>query len=129
MQKSLKRSDDNRLSKEQTHGIALLSVGTFLEYFDFMLHVHLAVVLNDLFFPKGDPKWDACIPALTFSSNFIFRPFGGLLFGYIGDLVGRKVTIILTTVLIAICCITVASLPTYAQIGILAPILLHLLPE
>ncbi len=123
MDHSKKKDVDDKLSKDQTHGIALLSLGTFLEYFDCMLHIHLAVVLNDLFFSQNN-RFTPFIPAFTFCSNFVLKPFGAILFGYLGDLLGRKVTIIIATTLMACCCVVVAALPTYAQIGITAPIVL-----
>lgn len=109
-----------KLNKEQKEAIGLLSVGTFLEYFDLMLYVHMAVVLNELFFPKTDPFTASLITAFSFCSIFVFRPFGALVFGYIGDNVGRKVTVVITTFLMSISCVIMATLPTYAQVGITA---------
>lgn len=80
----------------------------------------MAVVLNDLFFPKTDPHMAELISAMAFCSTFVFRPFGALLFGYLGDHVGRKATVVITTFMMAICCVTMANLPTYAQVGITA---------
>lgn len=109
-----------RLNKEQKGAIFLLQVGTFLEYFDLMLFVHMAVVLNEIFFPKFDPFTNSLLSAFTFCSTFVLKPIGALLFGYIGDKVGRKHTVIITTMLMAISCIIMANVPTYAQIGITA---------
>jgi len=107
-------------TRSQKEAIGLLQIGTFLEYFDLMLYVHMAVLLNELFFPKTDPHTASLITALAFCSTFILRPFGALLFGYIGDTIGRKTTVIITTTMMAISCMIMASLPTYAQIGISA---------
>ncbi|MBS0186410.1 MAG: MFS transporter, partial [Proteobacteria bacterium] len=82
--------------------------------------VHMAVLLNDLFFPKTDPKTASLLTAFAFCSTYLLRPFGALFFGYIGDHLGRKTTVIMTTMIMAISCIIMASLPTYAQIGITA---------
>lgn len=109
-----------RLNKEQKGAIFLLQIGTFLEYFDLMLFVHMAVVLNEIFFPKVDPVTRSFLSAFTFCSTFVLKPIGSLLFGYIGDKVGRKHTVILTTMIMAISCIIMANAPTYAQIGIAA---------
>ncbi len=79
-----------RLTKQQTEAVGLLSIGTFLEYFDLMLYVHMAVLLNDLFFPDYDQFTKKLLAALTFCSTYVLRPFGALLFGYIGDYIGRK---------------------------------------
>jgi MFS family permease len=108
------------LNREQKEAIGLLQIGTFLEYFDLMLYVHMAVLLNELFFPKTDPHTTSLLAALAFCSTYIFRPIGALIFGWLGDNIGRKSTIIITTVIMSISCIVMASLPTYAQIGIAA---------
>ncbi len=108
------------LTREQKQAVGLLSIGTFLEYFDLMLYVHLAVLLNELFFPKYDPFTTSLLSAAAFSSTYILRPFGALLFGYIGDYLGRKTVVIITTFLMGISCVIIATLPTYAQIGITA---------
>lgn len=110
----------HRLNKEQRGSIFLLQLGTFLEYFDLMLFVHMAVVLNELFFPKSDPLTASLLSAFSFCSTFAFKPLGALLFGYIGDRIGRKHTVVITTMLMAVSCIVMANVPTYAQIGILA---------
>jgi MFS family permease len=62
-----------------------------------MLFVHMAVVLNEIFFPKFDPFTNSLLSAFTFCSTFALKPIGALLFGYIGDKVGRKHTVIITT--------------------------------
>jgi MHS family proline/betaine transporter-like MFS transporter len=108
------------LSRSQKEAIGLLQIGTFLEYFDLMLYVHMAVLLNELFFPKADPHTAALLSAFAFCSTWVLRPFGALIFGWIGDNIGRKSTVILTTSMMAISCLIMANLPTYAQIGISA---------
>ncbi|MFP3017583.1 MAG: MFS transporter [Candidatus Tisiphia sp.] len=114
------QQEQRSLTKEQKSAVGLLSMGTFLEYFDLMLYVHMAVLLNELFFPKDDPHTTAIYSATAFCSSFVFRPVGALIFGYIGDNIGRKTTVIITTFIMALSCITMANLPTYAQIGITA---------
>ncbi len=114
------------LSKEQKQSIALLSIGSVLEYFDLMLYVHMAVVLNDIFFPQSGYFSKAQIAAFSFWSTHALRPLGAILFGRIGDLVGRKAAVIFSATVMAICCLTLAALPTYQQIGIVAPIVLTL---
>ncbi len=108
------------LNKAQKEAIGLLQIGTFLEYFDLMLYVHMAVLLNELFFPKTDPHTASLIVAFAFCSTYVLRPFGALVFGYIGDNIGRKATVILTTMMMSLSCIAMATVPTYAQIGITA---------
>jgi MFS family permease len=108
------------LSRDQKESIGLLQVGTFLEYFDLMLYVHMAVLLNEIFFPKSDPYTASILAATAFCSTFVFRPIGALIFGWIGDHIGRKPTIVITTAMMAISCLIMANLPTYAQVGIAA---------
>jgi MFS family permease len=108
------------LTREQKEAVGLLSIGTFLEYFDLMLYVHMAVLLNELFFPKTEPYTAKLLAAAAFCSTYLMRPFGTLIFGWIGDTIGRKATVVITTSMMALSCIVMASLPTYSQIGITA---------
>ncbi len=109
------------LSKqEQREAVGLLSIGSFLESFDLFLYVHMAVLLNDLFFPKVDPHTASLQQAFAYCATFALRPLGALLFGYIGDRIGRKATVVITTLMMATACLVMAILPTYAQIGITA---------
>ncbi len=108
------------LKPEQKEAIGLLSIGTFLEYFDLLLYVHMAVLLNDLFLPKSDPFTASLLSAFAFCSTYVLRPFGALLFGYIGDNIGRKATVVITTMMMSLSCLIMANLPTYSQLGITA---------
>ncbi len=108
------------LTNRQKESIGLLQIGTFFEYFDLMLYVHMAVFLNELFFPKTDAFTASLLAAFAFCSSFVFRPFGALLFGYIGDHIGRKQTVVLTSFLMSASCATMAFVPTYESIGIAA---------
>ena len=90
------------LNKEQGEAVALLSIGTFLEYFDLMIYIHMAVLLNELFFPKTDMHTAALLSAFAFCSTYLLRPVGAIVFGYIGDHVGRKVTVVITTTMMSI---------------------------
>jgi MHS family proline/betaine transporter-like MFS transporter len=108
------------LNREQKEAIGLLQIGTFLEYFDLMLYIHMAVVLNETFFPQTDTHTASLLAAFTFCITFVFRPIGALIFGWIGDHIGRKTTIIISTIMMSVSCIVMANLPTYAQIGISA---------
>ena len=74
-----------RISKSNfadTKSLTLIQIGAFLEYFDLYLYVHMADVLNEIFFPKTDPYTASLIAAFTFSSTYILRPIGALFFGY-----------------------------------------------
>jgi MHS family proline/betaine transporter-like MFS transporter len=108
------------LNRDQKEAIGLLQIGTFLEFFDLMLYIHMAVVLNEIFFPQTDPHSASLLGALAFCSTYVLRPVGALIFGWIGDNIGRKSTIVITTFIMSISCLTMANLPTYAQIGISA---------
>ncbi len=105
------------LTREQKESLGLLSIGTFLEYFDLMLYIHMAGVLNELFFEPTDPKTNSLMMSFAFCSTYVFRPIGALIFGRLGDTIGRKSTVIITTFMMAISCLVMANLPTYAQIG------------
>ena len=77
----------------------------------------MGVVLNELCCPKSDPRVEEFLYEVGFCSTYALRPVGALIFGNLGDTIGRKSTIILTTFIIAISCIVMANLPTYDQIG------------
>lgn len=106
-----------RLTKYQKEAGGLMLIGTFLEYFDLMLYIHMAVLLNYLFFPKQDPFTTSLFVSFTFCITYIFRPMGALLFGWLGDNIGRKTTVIITTFIMTISCSIMATLPTYVEIG------------
>jgi len=110
------------LRRDQKEAVGLLQIGTFLEYFDLMLYVHLSVLLNDLFFPKTDQRTAALLAAFAFCSTYVFRPVGALMFGYIGDYIGRKAAIIISTTMMAVSCFFMSILPTYAEVGIFASV-------
>lgn len=128
MKKYMQRSDGtfSSLTKGQKEAAGLLSVGTFLEYFDLMLYIHMAVLLNELFFPESNAFATSLVTAFTFCLTFILRPIGALFFGYIGDHVGRKTTVVITTFIMACTCLMIANLPTYTEIGIKASFIMIL---
>lgn len=108
------------LKREQKEAIALLYIGTFLEYFDLFLFIHMAGILGELFYPSANSQLGPMIPTIFFCVTFIFRPIGALFLGYIGDNLGRKPTVIISTCIMSMSCIIMASVPTYSQIGITA---------
>ena len=110
------------LSKTEKESIGLLQIGTFLEYFDFTLYVHMAVILNDVFFPKTDTYSKALLASFAFSMAYIVRPIGSFIFGILGDFWGRKSNIIMTTMMMSVSSFFLACMPTYAQIGFKASI-------
>ena len=117
---------NQKLTRQQKESVFLLSIGTFLEYFDLMLYMHMAVLLNDLFFPQDDPAVAKILGAFAFASTYMFRPIGGFIIGILGDKIGRKKTVMITTFVMAGCCLTMAALPTYAEIGITATVVMIL---
>ena len=105
--------------------ILAASVGSALEWYDFFLYgTAAALVFGDLFFPKSDPVVGTLLAFLTFGLGFVVRPVGGLLFGILGDRYGRKPVLVATLLMIGIGTTAIGLLPTYAQVGIWAPLLL-----
>jgi len=98
--------------------------GTFLEWYDFLTFATLAVVFGPLFFPSSDPNAGLLASLATFGVGMVVRPIGAALFGSMGDRIGRKPVFMITIVLMGLATLCVGFLPTYAQIGIGAPILL-----
>ena len=106
--------------------VALASViGATVEWYDFFLYgVVAGIVFNKLYFPASDPLVSTLLAYSTFAVGFVTRPLGGVIFGHFGDRIGRKSALILTLIIMGISTAGVAFVPTYAQIGIWAPILL-----
>ena len=98
--------------------------GTFLEWYDFLTFATLAVVLGPLFFPSSDPNTGLLASLATFGVGMVVRPIGSAFFGSLGDRIGRKPVFMITIALMGLATFCVGFLPTYTQIGILAPILL-----
>jgi MFS family permease len=98
--------------------------GTFLEWYDFLTFATLAVVFGPLFFPSSDPNTGLLASLATFGVGMVVRPIGSALFGSMGDRIGRKPVFMITIALMGIATVSVGFLPTYAQAGIWAPILL-----
>ena len=104
------------------------TVGTALEWYDFFIYgTAAALVFGDLFFSDAVPGAGTLIAFATFGVGFVARPFGGIIFGHLGDRIGRRETLIITTLLMGLSTGFIGLLPTYASIGIWAPILLVLL--
>src|SRR5688572_6105569 len=100
------------------------SLGTLFEWYDFYLYGSLAVFFGDLFFPPGNERAALLASLATFGAGFGVRPLGALVFGRIGDLIGRKYTFLVTIVTMGLSTALIGVLPTYARIGLLAPVLL-----
>lgn len=107
--------------------IAAASIGNFVEWFDFAAYGFLATILTREFFPSGDPTIGLLKTFAVFAVAFAFRPLGGLVFGVIGDRIGRKRTLALTILMMAGSTTLIGLLPTYASIGYWAPLLLTII--
>src|ERR1700730_11935740 len=108
--------------------IVASTVGTTIEWYDFFLYGTMAaLVFPSLFFPTSDPFVSQILAFSSFTVGFIARPLGGMLFGYLGDRVGRKSTLVATLLLMGISTVLVGLVPGYQEIGIAAPIILSLL--
>lgn len=104
------------------------AIGTTIEWYDFFLYgVATPLVLNKVFFPNFDPVAGTLLAYTTFFVGFVSRPIGGIIFGHYGDRIGRKTVLILTLLIMGIATFLIGLLPTYASIGIWAPIALLVL--
>src|ERR1700693_5683952 len=115
------------LEAKQRLVIVASSLGTVFEWYDFYIYGTLAAFFAGLFFPPGNPVTALLTSLLTFGVGFVVRPFGALVFGRIGDLVGRKYTFLITITVMGFSTALVGVLPTFATIGWAAPIILFLL--
>src|SRR5215468_12065785 len=101
------------------------TIGTTIEWYDFFLYgTAAALVFPQLFFPKVDPHIGQILAFLTFTAGFVARPLGGVIFGYLGDRIGRKSTLVATLLLMGLSTVAIGLLPTAATIGVAAPLLL-----
>jgi MFS family permease len=107
--------------------ITASSAGTVIEWYDFYLYATLAPFFAPIFFPSDNPTASLLSAFATYAAGFLVRPFGAVFFGALGDIIGRKYTFLVTITVMGIATILVGFLPTYAQIGIVAPIALVLL--
>ena len=102
-------------------------IGTTIEFFDFYIYANAAVlVFPQLFFPGANSTVSTLESLATFSIAFLARPLGSAVFGHYGDKVGRKVTLVVALLTMGISTVSIGFLPSYASIGVLAPILLML---
>lgn len=103
------------------------SVGTLIEWYDFYIFGSLATVIANQFFPKTNPTAALLSTLATFAAGFIVRPFGALVFGRLGDLIGRKYTFLLTLIIMGGSTFAIGLIPSYQSIGFAAPIIVLLL--
>ncbi|MGB8184712.1 MAG: MFS transporter, partial [Pseudolabrys sp.] len=112
------------MSKDEKFVIFASSLGTIFEWYDFYLYAVLAPFFASLFFPTGNDTAALLSAFATYAAGFLVRPFGAIIFGRIGDLVGRKYTFLVTIMVMGTSTFLVGVLPTYASVGWLAPIML-----
>jgi MFS family permease len=103
------------------------SVGTLIEWYDFYIFGSLATVIAGQFFPKTNPTAALLSTLATFAAGFIVRPFGALVFGRLGDLIGRKYTFMLTLIIMGGSTFAIGLIPSYETIGVFAPIIILVL--
>jgi MFS transporter, MHS family, shikimate and dehydroshikimate transport protein len=122
-------ADVNKPSEQDVRRVVFASLlGATIEWYDFFLYgVVAGIVFNKLFFPTGDPFVSTMLAYATFAVGFLARPLGGVIFGHFGDRIGRKSMLVLTLMIMGVATVLIGLLPTYAQIGVWAPILLLIL--
>lgn len=103
------------------------SAGTLIEWYDFYIFGSLSLILSEKFFPDSNPTLAYIATLATFAVGFIVRPFGAIVFGRLGDMVGRKYTFLLTLLIMGGSTFAIGLIPAYSTIGILAPILVLIL--
>src|SRR5580700_11325618 len=115
---------DAGMTKEEKFVIFASSLGTVFEWYDFYLYATLAPFFASLFFPPGNDTAALLSAFATYAAGFLVRPFGALIFGRLGDLVGRKYTFLVTIMVMGTSTFLVGLLPTFASIGWFSPALL-----
>jgi MFS family permease len=119
---------DRNLNRKDINTLGLSALGGALEYYDFIIFVFLAASIGQLFFPPDMPVWMKQLQVFgIFAAGYLARPIGGLLMAHFGDVIGRKRMFTFSLFLMAVPTFIMGLLPTYAQIGIAAPILLLLM--
>ena len=117
--------DNNKVPiKKLWQVIVASSVGTVIEWYDFYIFGSLSAIISLSFFPKEDPTAAFISTLAAFGAGFVARPFGGVLFGRLGDLIGRKYTFLLTLLLMGGSTFAIAFIPSYEKIGLVAPAVL-----
>src|SRR6059058_5730715 len=124
---SLATSPDTADAPTLRRVILAASVGTLFEWYDFYLYGALAVFFGGLFFPKGNDTAQLLASLATFGAGFGVRPLGAIVFGHLGDLVGRKYTFLVTMAAMGLSTALIGLLPSYESMGLVATVLLVLL--
>ena len=117
--------DNNKIPVQKLWQVIIASsVGTVIEWYDFYIFGSLSAIISLSFFPKNDPTAAFLSTLAAFGAGFIARPFGGVIFGRLGDRIGRKYTFLLTLLLMGGSTFAIAFIPSYSQIGLVAPAIL-----
>ncbi|VXD07564.1 MFS transporter [Serratia oryzae] len=120
--------NNRRLNRQDYKTLTLAALGGALEFYDFIIFVFFAAVMGELFFPADMPEWLRQVQTFgIFAAGYLARPLGGIIMAHFGDLVGRKKMFTLSILLMALPTLAMGMLPTYASIGIAAPLLLLLM--
>ena len=112
------------MSREEKRVILASSLGTVFEWYDFYLYGSLAAIIGAQFFSQYPEATRNVFALLAFAAGFLVRPFGALVFGRLGDLVGRKYTFLITILIMGVSTFLVGCLPSYETIGFIAPVIL-----
>ncbi|QIQ22319.1 MFS transporter [Zophobihabitans entericus] len=116
------------LNNQDYKTLSLSALGGALEFYDFIIFVFFSITIGKLFFPPDMPGWLAQVQTFgIFAAGYLIRPFGGIVMAHFGDLFGRKRMFTLSILLMAVPTLLIGCLPTYASIGIFAPLLLLLM--
>ena len=121
------KNGSTKITREEKKVLVASSLGTVFEWYDFFLYGSLAAVIAKQFFAKADPGTGLIFALLAFAAGFIVRPFGALVFGRLGDMIGRKYTFLVTILIMGLSTFVVGLLPNYDTIGLAAPIILIIL--
>src|ERR1700710_397219 len=113
-------------ARRRIKAIFIGSIGNLVEWYDFYAYTAFALYFAPAFFPNSDPVVQQLNVAVLFAATFLMRPLGGWLFGFIADRYGRRVSLTLSVVCMCFGSLIIATTPTYATIGIAAPVILAL---
>lgn len=128
MQSAVSSAPGRPLTRSDYKTLSLSALGGALEFYDFIIYVFFATIVGKLFFPPDMPDWLRMLQTFgIFAAGYLARPLGGIIMAHFGDLIGRKRMFTLSILMMAVPTLIMGLLPTYAQIGILAPLLLLLM--
>lgn len=118
---------EGKLAPDARRAVIAAWIGTLIEWYDYALYgAAAALVIGPLFFPQGDPVNEQIAAFATFAVGFVARPLGGFIISHLGDRIGRKPAMLLTIILMAVATVVMGLLPTSADIGVWAPVMLVL---